>query len=147
MILGVGLDVVEVDRVERAVSRQGEMFLEEILNRAEVDRARRSARFCLACAAAFAAKEALLKAVGTGRAGTISWRDMEVVGSLRTPRIVLGGETARVAARLGVSRVSLGLAHAGGLAAAMVVLEGAPPRAEEVAGDEDPPPLAEDDLR
>lgn len=130
MILGVGLDLVEVGRLERAVFRHGEGFLEEILTQAEIHRFRQSPRFLPACAAGWAAKEALLKALRTGRAGAISWRDMEVEGSLAGPRFVLGGETARVASRLGVCRISLGLSRAAGLAAAMVVLEGIPPGAE-----------------
>jgi holo-[acyl-carrier protein] synthase len=134
MILGVGLDLVEVGRLERAVSRHGEGFLDEILSRTEIDRIRRSPRLFPACAAAFAAKEALFKALASGRTGRISWRDAEVAGSFATPRIVLGGETARVAAGLGVRQVFLSLSGTGKLAAAMVVLEGTPPRAESDMG-------------
>jgi holo-[acyl-carrier protein] synthase len=129
MILGVGMDLVEVDRLERAVSRHGEGFLTEILNQGEIDRSRRSSRFLPACAAAFAAKEALFKALGTGRTGLVSWLDAEMTGSVAAPGLELRGETARVATALGVCRVFLGLARAGRLAAAMVVLEGSPPRA------------------
>jgi holo-[acyl-carrier protein] synthase len=134
MILGVGVDLVEVGRLERAVSRHGEGFLEEILDPGEIDRFRRSSRFLPACAAAFAAKEALFKALGTGRAGLVSWLDAEMAGSVAVPRLVFRGETARVAAGLGVRRVFLSLARAGTLAAAMVVLEGSPPRAETGRG-------------
>jgi holo-[acyl-carrier protein] synthase len=134
MILGVGMDLVEVGRLERAVSRHGEGFLAEILNQGEIDRFRRSARFLPACAAAFAAKEALFKALGTGRSGLVSWLDAEITGFVATPRFELHGETARIAAGLGVCRVFLGLARAGRLAAAMVVLEGSPPRAEAGRG-------------
>ena len=130
MILGVGTDLVEVGRLERAVSLHGEGFLGEILNQGEIDRFRRSSRFLPACAAAFAAKEALFKAMGTGRIGLISWLDAEIAGSVAAPRLELRGETARVAAGLGVGRVFLGVARAGSLAAAMVVLEGSPPGAE-----------------
>ena len=134
MILGVGMDLVETGRLERAVSRHGEGFLTEILNQGEIDRFRRSSRFLPACAAAFAAKEALFKALGTGRTGLVSWLDADVTGSAAAPRLELRGETARIAARLGVCRVILGLARAGSLAAAMVVLEGSPPRAETGRG-------------
>ena len=134
MILGVGTDLVEVGRMERAISRHGEGFLEEILNRGEIDRLRRSSRFLPACAAAFAAKESLFKALGTGRTGLVSWLDAEVTGSLAAPRLELRGETARVAGDLGVRRVFLSLARAGSLTAAMVVLEGSPPGAEMCRG-------------
>jgi holo-[acyl-carrier protein] synthase len=134
MILGVGVDLVEVGRLERAVSRHGEEFLAEILIDAEIDRFRRSTRFLPACAAAFAAKEALVKALGTGKAGGLSWRDLEVSGSPARPRIALAGVAARVAADMGVRRVHLGLARAGAHVAAMVVLEGASPEAEHGRG-------------
>lgn len=143
MILGVGVDLVEVGRLERAVSRYGEGFLTEILSQGEIDRFRRSSRFLPACAAAFAAKEALFKALGTGRIGLVSWLDAEMkgftgsaasTGSLAAPGLDLRGETARIAAGLGVRRAFLGLARAGSLAAAMVVLEGSPPRAETGRG-------------
>jgi holo-[acyl-carrier protein] synthase len=134
MILGVGMDLVEVGRLERAVSRHGEGFLTEILNQGEIDRFRRSSRFLPACAGAFAAKEALFKALGTGRAGRVSWLDAEMTGSWAAPRLDLRGEAARVAAGLGVCRVFLGLARSGHLGAAVVVLEGSSPWAETGRG-------------
>jgi holo-[acyl-carrier protein] synthase len=134
MILGVGLDLVEVGRLESAVSRHGEEFLEEFLSPAEIRRFQQMPRRWPACAAGWAAKEALVKALRTGRTGAISWRDMEVVGPWTAPGLLLGGETARMAARRGVQRVSLGLAWAAGLAAAMVVLEGTPPETEGAPG-------------
>ena len=134
MILGVGVDLVEVGRLERAVSRHGESFLAEILSAREIDRFRRSSRFLCACAGAFAAKEALFKALGTGRTGRVSWLDAEVAGSETSPRLELFGEIARMAADRGVGRVLVGLAQAGHLAVAMVVLDGASPRAETGRG-------------
>jgi len=146
------MDLVEVGRLERAVSRHGEGFLTEILNQREIDRFRLSSRFLPACAAAFAAKEALFKALGTGRIGLVSWLDAEMTGSTGSARFMgsarstrstapvaasrfdLRGETARIAARLGVCRVFLSLARTDRLAAAMVVLEGSPPRAETGRG-------------
>ncbi len=130
MILGVGMDLVEVGRLERAVSRHGESFLSEILSQGEIDRFRRSSRFLSACAGAFAAKEALWKALGTGRSGRVSWLDAELSGPETAPRFELRGETARIAADRGVGRVLVGLARAGHLAVAMVVLDGTSPRAE-----------------
>jgi holo-[acyl-carrier protein] synthase len=128
------MDLVEVGRLERAVSRHGEEFLEEILNRGEIDRFWRSSRFLPACATVFAAKEALFKALGTGRTGLVSWLDVEMTGPSAAPQLELRGETAQVAASLGVRRVFLGLARAGNLAAAIVVLEGSPPPAETGRG-------------
>jgi holo-[acyl-carrier protein] synthase len=71
----------------------------------------------------FAAKEALLKALGTGLVGRMSWRDIEVVDEARGARLQLTGETRSAAARLGVGRVHLSTARAADHAAASVVLE------------------------
>ena len=134
MILGLGLDVVEAGRLERAVSRHGDRFLEEILGGVEIDRFRRTPRFIHGCATAFAAKEALFKALGTGRAGKLSWHDVDVDGSPPAPCLRLVGEAERRARELGVRRVFLSLAGSGDLAVAMVVLEGVPPPAGQGRG-------------
>lgn len=76
-------------------------------------------------AARFAAKEALFKALGTGWAGGAAWTDVEVVADVRgAPRLLLHGETARVAERRGLRRAHVTLTHTEGVAAAFVVLEG-----------------------
>ena len=129
-ILGLGVDVVGVDRVERAVARLGEGFLEEFLRPSETGQCFRSRQPLSSCASVFAAKEALFKALGTGRSGALRWKDVEV--SLRGgtgPSLSLTGETSRAAAELGVRRVHLDLARSRdaegpGLAVALVVLEG-----------------------
>jgi len=128
MILGVGVDLVEVGRLERAIARHGEEFLREILTGEEIDRCRRTSRFLPACATVFAAKEALFKALGTGRAGPISWQDVSVRGSRRSVSVSLEGAAAAAARRLGVERVHACLSAGARLAAAVVVLEGRDPR-------------------
>jgi holo-[acyl-carrier protein] synthase len=124
MILGLGVDVVEVSRFERAVARHGEGFLREFLLPSEISRWR-SPRLLPMSALHFAAKEAFFKALGTGKRGPMAWHDIELCA--RT--LVLGGETARRAAALGMlrSHVSLALAkgrHGPTLASALVLLEG-----------------------
>ena len=124
MILGLGVDLVEVARFERE-SRHDPGFLDEILLASELDRCRRTRRPHSSHAAHFAAKEALLKALGTGRSGRLSWHDLEVVaGDQRTPALALSGEAARVAAEMGVDEVRLALATTTKHAVAMVVLAG-----------------------
>ncbi len=127
MILGVGLDLVEVDRFGRAVERHGEGFLEEILTADEIRARRGSSRFLPSCAAAFAVKEALVKALGTGKRGSLSWREIEVGADPRGPTVALHGAAAEAAARIGVRSIRPAVAIARRHVAAWVVLEGPSP--------------------
>ncbi len=138
-ILGAGADVVDVARFERALGREGEGLLREFLCPSEIARCRRSGRPLQAYAVLFAAKEATLKALGTGRSGRISWLDLEIlvpglgvppsgrdVAGPRCPTATLSGEAARVAAAQGVLRTHLTVARAGGTVVAWAVMEGVP---------------------
>ena len=125
MILGVGLDLVEVARFERDVTRHGGAFLEELFSPGEIAYCQGMRRPYPFYAARFAAREALVKALGTGREGSMSWRDAEVRKEASgKPYLVLHGETRRVAELLGVTRVHLSLTHTEEHAGATVVLEG-----------------------
>jgi len=125
VILGIGVDIVEVERIEQALYRRPERFLRRVFTEAEVadcwpgepQRFRR-------LAARFAAKEAALKALGTGlRHG--KWTDIEVVrDSLGKPVLKLHGALAEVAAARGVSQLHLSLSHCKEYAVAQVVAEG-----------------------
>ena len=124
MIVGLGIDVIEVARLAQAVRRHGERFVDRIFTGAE--RAACDARGdrVLALAARFAAKEACLKALGTGWAEGLGFRDVEVVREEnRPPRLVLHQAAARRAEALGVVRSHVSLTHQPGLAAAVVILE------------------------
>jgi holo-[acyl-carrier protein] synthase len=124
VILGLGMDLIEVSRFEREVESRGEGLLEEILRPAEIADCRALHRPCRHYAARFAAKEALFKALGTGRSGEMSWLDAEVLkdGSGK-PSLRLSGETARLAGRMGVRRVHVSLSHSEQCAGAVVALE------------------------
>ena len=125
MILGVGLDLIEVARFERDVIRHGDGFLEELFSPREIAYCQGMRRPYPFYAARFAAREALFKALGTGRDGAMGWRDAEVdKESSGKPFLVLGGETRRVAEGMGVTRVHLSLTHTEEYAVATVVLEG-----------------------
>jgi holo-[acyl-carrier protein] synthase len=116
-VLGIGVDVVDVERFARAVLRTPRL-LDRLLTDAE-QTVRRPERL----AARFAAKEALAKALG-GPPG-LGWHDAEVVADGRgRPRFVLGGTVAEAAAELGATSWHLSLSHDGGIATAFVVLEG-----------------------
>lgn len=125
MIVGLGLDLVEIARVRGLRERRGEHFLQRVFTAEE-------ARVCLGradpdapLAARFAAKEAGMKALGTGWAQGVGWRDVEVVSELgQVPRLCFHRAAAARAEALGVAAVHLSLTHDAGVAAAVVVLEG-----------------------
>ena len=124
MIRGVGIDVVEVSRVGRALERHGERFVHRVFRPSEVG-ASVSPR---SLAARFAAKEAVFKALGTGLSGGLRWTDVEVVARPGSaPALRLHGRARETALALGVTRTHLSLTHDGGVAAAVVILEGDEP--------------------
>lgn len=124
MVLGIGTDIVTVSRIQAAVEKTGGRFLLRVFTAAERDccRPRRDPYECFA--ARFAAKEAVLKALGTGLAGC-RWQDVEILpGDGRRPRVRLTGGAARAAAARGAERVLVSLAHEGGQALAFAVALG-----------------------
>lgn len=124
-VLGLGVDLVEVERFTREATRQGADFATAFLLPAELARANRDPHPDAARAAHFAAKEAFWKALGTGLRGRLAWHDLEVVpGAGRNAALVLRGEAARLAAARGIDRVALSLTRTRGHAAALVVVAG-----------------------
>ncbi len=124
MIVGTGVDIVEVPRIEAAIGRFGRRFLERIFTEDEIryceSKANRVERF----AARFAAKEAGLKAIGTGWRRGVGWKEVEVRREASgRPTLVFSGRAAEFAARLGVKRASLSLSHTAEHAVAQVILE------------------------
>jgi holo-[acyl-carrier protein] synthase len=124
MIVGTGVDLAEVDRIQAAAQRHGRRFLERIFTAAEIAyverRANRSERY----AARFAAKEAGMKAIGTGWRHGVRWRDFEVANlPSGKPTLRLHGRAGEIAARLGVKSVVLSITHTAQLGMAHVILE------------------------
>ena len=125
MILGLGLDLVEVERVRAAVERQGEAFIERVLTPDEAAYCRFQAEPSIHIAARFAAKEAFSKAIGTGIGEGAGWRDIEVVRrDSGKPELVLHGKARESAESMGVVGMHLSITHTRLTAAAVVVLEG-----------------------
>lgn len=123
MIYGIGTDIVAVERFQRFIDT-GSAVIDRLFTPAERARcgSRKDAASCLA--ARFAAKEAFLKALGTGLRDGISWLDMEVTNnSLGKPELLLCGKAAEQVRNNGLAGVHLSLSHDGGNAVAMVVLE------------------------
>ena len=112
-ILGHGIDIVETARIRQLVENHGPHFLDRVFTAAEQDYcARNPKRYFEHLAGRFAAKEAVLKVLGTGWRGGIAWTDVEVTkASSGQPKIVLTGESARIAAELGISRWHISISH------------------------------------
>ena len=124
MILGVGIDLADIERLRGVLERHGDRFLERVLTARERDYCRRWRDPVPQVAARFAAKEAVLKALGTGLSGGIRWQDVEVRRDENDPpRIELRGKAAEKAAARGVDRVHLSLSHDHGAAVAVAILE------------------------
>lgn len=115
MIIGIGVDVVDLARFERAIARTPRLR-DRLFAESERDRAVSS------LAARFAAKEALIKALGGP--GTLRWHDMEVVNDEHgNPGFLLHGATAAEAADRGIGRLHLSMSHDAGIATAFVIAE------------------------
>ncbi len=107
-----GIDAIEVARIARSLDQHGERFLARVYTAGERAYAEPRARRVEHYAARFAAKEAVLKAIGTGWRDGIAWTDVEVVHDpAGKPEVKLHGEAARVAASLGIVRWVLSLTH------------------------------------
>ena len=125
MIVGTGVDITEVARIRAAVERFGERFLKRVFTPDEV-------RYCVSkvnaaerLAARFAAKEAGMKAIGTGLRHGITWQDVEVVRAPgQRPQLRFSGKAAEFAASLGCKRSHLSISHTAEQAIAHVILEG-----------------------
>lgn len=127
MILGVGLDIVSVERIRALQERRGERFLRRVFTRREAEACLLKADPAPSLAARFAAKEAGMKALGTGWGEGVGWLDLEVVARPgKVPGLTLRGRAAEVANARGVGVVHLSLSHDAGAAAAVVVLEARP---------------------
>jgi holo-[acyl-carrier protein] synthase len=118
----VGVDIVGVERVSRLLSENG-AILETILTKGERDYCAGKRQQFAHVAARFAAKEAVLKAFGTGIGKRMSWTDVEIVrGQGGRPEVRLHGEVAAWAARRGLTNVAVSLSHSAGLAVAQAVV-------------------------
>jgi holo-[acyl-carrier protein] synthase len=125
MILGIGIDLVEVSRVDALVARHGDRALRRIFTAAEVERCSLARSPSESLAARFAAKEAFFKAVGTGWGSGLAWTEVEVVSTPSgAPEVRLSGAAERLARERGVSRIHLSLTHTDALASAYLLLEG-----------------------
>jgi holo-[acyl-carrier protein] synthase len=112
-IVGHGIDIVEIERIRRLIEEHGERFLDRVFTAGEQAYCRANKKRCLEhYAGRFAAKEAVLKVLGTGWRGGIAWTDVEIVKDPSgQPKVVLSGECARIAGELGISRWHVSISH------------------------------------
>jgi len=124
MIVGTGVDLAEVPRIRASIERFGARFVERIYTAAEIAYVERKANRFERYAARFAAKEAGMKAIGTGWKRGVTWHDFEVANlPSGKPTLRLRGVAAEVAARLNVRNVALSLTHTAEYGMAHVILE------------------------
>ncbi|HMF13474.1 MAG TPA: holo-ACP synthase [Gemmataceae bacterium] len=125
MIVGMGVDIAEVDRIRTAIERHGEPFLRRVFTDAERAYCEQFKNKYERYAGRFAAKEAAMKALGTGWRRGVRWVDFEVVREANgRPSIALDGVAKEIAAKLGVRRISLSITHTAAQALAQVIFEG-----------------------
>lgn len=123
MIVGVGIDIIEVERLARDLADK-DGLAEEIFSAKELAYCRKKRYPSQHFAARFCAKEALFKALGSGKRGRMSWRDVETVNDANgLPALTLRGATKERANKLKVTRIHASLSHSRQVAAACVILE------------------------
>ncbi len=124
MIVGAGIDIEEVSRIRGAIERHGRRFVERIFTPGEVAYAEQAVNRYERYTARFAAKEAAMKALGTGWDHGVRWVDVEVVSEPRSrPNLRFHGRAADLAASLACRSISLSLSHTRQAAVAQVILE------------------------
>ena len=121
-IIAHGIDLVDFPRIEAMVARHGHRFMDRVFTAKEQADAEAIKNSAEKLAGRFAAKEAVLKLIGTGWRGKISWRDIEVVNNaLGQPIVNLSGEVKRIADEQGIEQLTLSITHTADFAIASVV--------------------------
>ena len=124
MIYGTGVDIVEIARFDKFLKQGNDALFQRLFTRSEMDYCSEKKHCAQHYALRFAAKEAFLKALGTGLRDGLSWKDMEVVNdSLGKPELRLAGRALELFRQAGLNGCFLSLSHDAGCAIAMVILE------------------------
>jgi holo-[acyl-carrier protein] synthase len=124
MVLGLGTDLIEIDRIQQSLDRFGERFTRKVFTAGEIAYCERKKHSAESFASRFAAKEAAAKALGTGISRGIQWKEIEVRRAPgERPTLHLTGRAAERAASMGVRNLQLSLTHSRDVAMAVVVAE------------------------
>jgi holo-[acyl-carrier protein] synthase len=117
-----GIDLVDCPRIEQMIERHGQRFIDRVFTAAEQAYADSNKDRLEKLAGRFAAKEAILKLMGTGWRGKIAWTDIEVVNNaMGQPEVTLVGEVKKIADRLGITHISVSITHTANFAIASAV--------------------------
>jgi len=121
MVKGIGVDIIEIQRMQESIEQSGEQFLQRIFTKHEIEYCRSKLNAYQHFAARFAAKEAVGKALSTGLRGKFSWKDIEVVNDeLGKPNIQLHGNLREA---LNTMSILLSISHSNHSVVAMAVIE------------------------
>ena len=121
-IVAHGIDLVDCPRIEQMIQRHGERFIKRVFTAAEQAYAQKNKNEVEKLAGRFAAKEAVLKLVGTGWRGKIAWTDIEVINNpAGQPQVTLSGEVEKIAEKLGIKHISISITHTANFAIASAV--------------------------
>jgi len=121
-IVAHGIDLVDCPRIEQMVQRHGERFVTRVFTAAERAYAGANKNEIEKLAGRFAAKEAILKLLGTGWRGKIAWTDIEIINNAAgQPQVSLGGEVKKIADSLGIKHISVSITHTANFAIASAV--------------------------
>ncbi len=122
MIIAHGIDLVDCPRIEDMINRHNERFINRVFTSAEQAYADSNKNRIEKYAGRFAAKEAVLKLIGTGWRGKIAWTDIEIVNnSSGRPQVNLDGEVKKITEKLGITQISISITHTANFAIASAV--------------------------
>lgn len=123
LIIGIGTDIVEIKRIEEIIDRSKGNFLQRVFTQGEIEYSNSKRRSIQHFAARFAAKEAILKALGIGFRD-VTWRDMEIVNNnLGKPEVLLAGNVKEIASQKNIKNWHISLSHSDEKAIAFVIAE------------------------
>ena len=121
-IVAHGIDLVDCPRIEAMIERHGERFVQRVFTAAEQAYAEANKNEVEKLAGRFAAKEAILKLIGTGWRGKIAWTDIEIINNAAgQPEVTLDGEVEKIADKLGIKHISISITHTANFAIASAV--------------------------
>ena len=121
-IIAHGIDLVDFSRIERMAKRHGKRFISRVFTKAEQQYAEKNRNKIEKLAGRFAAKEAVLKLLGTGWRGKIAWTDIEVKNNPSgQPEVFLSGEVKKIAQKTGIKQISISITHTANFAIASAV--------------------------
>ena len=121
-IVAHGIDLVDCPRIEQMIQRHGERFIDRVFTATEQAYAKANKNQMEKLAGRFAAKEAVLKLIGTGWRGKIAWTDIEIINNASgQPEVTIDGEVKRIAHELGIDQISVSITHTANFAIASAV--------------------------